>query len=786
MTYSSEDVVNKIKDLLTGRMEPGEIETDRQLLWQDFFLSDAFLAVHDKETFMGELVRALSAARELLLTRLEPIFLSELTLVYGIINFNDVRDYDKGNKGVLGNLLLEQDDTEWSEFGQKAQRMSRGYSYYSFRRICRIAQDGGLTDYNQEEWGNLSFYADDNYCPDLSEEAPQDWQLRLEKVVEPYTPAMVGMHQYLVRHYEISRQVCYAMRNNFEIDGRLGGYLFGSYQAVFEQMCQKYPDMEHSRETGLTDWKIRLLAEEPESPEFFDRVSDAGVTGWMAQVWKLRPCSSKTTQAAYDAYKEAGDGACLLLERLIARLVWYRNQSVDSSMSADSLEISLQNPDFWQYFLESAYPFTNDGRERQESDYHFALSAYMEKVYPVSDYFKRHFFQKQMQCDKDSMHYFLQAGNNGVTLSFDGKEVHLVFTPHHVEYTVQGRPVFYQVLPFAGLSALPESEEGNLTFFLLLPITRVCTDVKCREEIRRRLQALPFYAPTREYLADCLVRNTDWELQPDQPQKVFEEVYYSEDTWHCFRGRLSARKLEVEYKTPKGWHPMKLLQGESKNTRAVGDKTERLRMMHEVVDHFLPPEPKEYAWADVTKMKLFQKAEMVYDAMLKSHNLLGTNFTVTLWFREGDIRVPRLCYMYMEPFWHPAELLLEIKGARKNAYLNKEERLKRAVSEPVKVIGFFRVEMEHTLPFPVGVGESGCFYSYIGHRLVSAGNYAGLIEHCIDLKDLDKIEIHEGLRTVDLFSGKLQNWYMHRYVRETKEYEQNYPAEAYRELFREV
>ena len=70
--------------------------------------------------------------------------------------------------------------------------------------------------------------------------------------------------------------------------------------------------------------------------------------------------------------------------------------------------------------------------------------------------------------------------------------------------------------------------------------------------------------------------------------------------------------------------------------------------------------------------------------------------------------------------------------------------------------------------------------------MIVAKSYPELITKCIDLEHLDKIEIDDGVRTVDLFTRKLENWYMHRYLPETKEYEENYPFEVLRELFEEL
>ena len=90
---------------------------------------------------------------------------------------------------------------------------------------------------------------------------------------------------------------------------------------------------------------------------------------------------------------------------------------------------------------------------------------------------------------------------------------------------LQGDSVFYQTLPFSELSRLSESEEDMITFFLLLPITKVTEDAECREELQRRLKALPFYKESWNYLADCMIRNTDWEIKTRTHPKKFWKMY---------------------------------------------------------------------------------------------------------------------------------------------------------------------------------------------------------------------------------------------------------------------
>lgn len=817
--YSNKEVIDQMTALFLDKT--GQ---DRQQMWQEFFLSDAFLFVHDREGFIDELIQAFACQR-ISVEKLEPVFLKELALVYGIVSFGDIRNYTPGNKGAVEHLLLEQENTDWAYTEGDAKLVNRSYSFYYFRRLCKLAGEGGLKDYQTDQWGNLAFYAEDNYCSKnpadntFQADAPRPF-IRLEQMIEPYAPACAAMHAYLIRHYEIPEHVCHAMRNNFEVDGRMGEYPLCSYQAAYEQMCLKYPHMEQSEAAKLTDWKIGLLSE---PPVFTKRALDLETMEWMVQVWNIRECSKELTEEVYAAYESEGEEVLLLLEALIGRMVL--GESLSAGLpdleistvqpSVSCYEISLHNRDFWSYFLGAAYPYTNDGRSPKAGDYHAALSQYISRVYPPSAHFLAQFFKEEESIsEKGTMHSILNPGRKELMFSFDGKEVRLIFTPHHLEYFLQGEPVFHQLLPFAQLAALSEAEEELMKFFLLLPITRVSEEAECREEILRRMKYLPFYKPTWNYLADCMVRNTDWEIKPDHPQKVLEEVYYSENTWNCFRGRLTGRKFQVDYKAPEGWYAMKLLHGESKGARAIEDKTERHRFMHQVVDGFLPPEPEPVKEISVAGKTALQKAEMLFEALIEKRHLCGGargtwaeqkllpatrkflekwdvhyfggfNCSVTLWFgKKEEDSIPLCCYMFANDTWNPANTLFEVQGESKTAYLVREERLRRRIGEDFNIVGYFRVE--NVLPFPIGIGESGTFYTYFSHQMVMAESYPELLAQCVDLERLDRIEIDKGFRTVNKFTRKLENWYYHQYIRETNDMEYNYPYEVYRELFEEL
>lgn len=789
--YRNEEVIVRIIEILKNQEE-----SKKPQIWQEFFLSDAFLSVYDREGFIEEMTRAIAQCGGMVVSALEPVFLKELALVYGIVRFEDISDYDRGNKAAVAELLLEQEGADWTVTGEDARLVNRSYSYYYFRRLCRLAEEGGLKDYEQGKWGNLTFYADDNYCPEfLPSDAPQ-WHNKLEMMLEPHSPTCAAMHGYLVRHYEIPEQVCHAMRDNFEVDGRLGEYPQGSYGQVYEQMCQKYPRMRQSQAAELTNWKIGLLSE---PPIFTKRSLGVETMEWLIQVWNIRQCSKELTETVYAAYESEGEAVLPLLEVLIGRMVQLENHSDERpgrSESEKEMAISLHNRYFWRYFFATAYPYSNDGRERKEGDYHSALSMYMSRVYPPSRRFQRMFCR------------------NEITLSHGGKEIKLVFALHHLEYFLEGEPVFYQTLSFEELAVLSESEEEVLKFFLLLPITKITPDAGCREEILRRLKYLPFYRPTWGYLADCLVRNTDWERVPEHPQKILEEVYYSENEQHCFRGSLTGRKFAVDYKTPEGWYGMKLLHGESKGARAIGDKAERLAYMHGIVDGFLPPDPEPVKEISVAGKTALQKSEILFEALIEKRHmhggargswtappllpatqeflnqwdvrhLGGTNGSVTLWFgKKEEGSLPLLCYMFGEDTWNAKGTLFEIQGEQKKAYLKREERLRCRIGEEADIVGYFR--MEHLLPFPIGIGKSEKFYTYFDHRLISAESYPELLTKCIDLDALDRIEIDRGFRTVNKFTRKLESWYSHEYVREINDVKYNYPYELYHELFEEL
>lgn len=791
--YTKEEVISRILELLMDAGRAGDAGS-----WQEFFLSDGFLSVHGEEDFVADLIFAIvqSESRSGLVPgRLEPVFLKELALVYGITMPGYSNYQCNENQSQIAWLLGAQEgQVSFVTMGDDRQ-VDRSYSYYYLRRLCQAAEEGSLREYHQKEWGNLCFYAEDEYVGDTPVKEVPAWKDQLELMLEPHAPTCVAMHRYLVRHYSIPEHVCSRMRDNFEISGRMGGYPLCSYEPAYEQMCLRYPRMKDSAAVSLTDWKRDLLQV---PPVFVKRELDLELMEWLMQFFRVRDCPEGLIRQVYGAYEE--DGAALpLLEALIGRLSEKENlpdRLPKPGAYEGEMEISLKNRHFWSYFFSAAWPFSEIGEGRPGGTRLEPLSGYLKRVYPPSHRWNEMFWGRERE------------------ICLEGRKIRLVFARHHLEYRLDGEPVFYQTLPFSWLASLSETEEEVISFFLLLPIAETASVSGVREEIRKRMKYLPFYRPTREKLAACLGNNRDWELRPDHPRKLLEEVYYGENEWHCFKGSLTGRKFTVEYRTPEGWHAMKLLNGESKAIRAIEEREERLAYMHQVVDSFVPPAVQVDGVIQVGEKTAMEKAEAIFDALthrdsfnkntswseksaaqvmpktrefIRERNLVAMEAkdNVILWFgREGEGSLSAIFYIDAVYWWDPKRTLYEVQGEAKNAYIKREERMKRRVGEPVDAIGWLR--MEGLVPYPVGIGGSGTFYSFYSHQLVSAASFPELITRCLDLEKLDRIEIVNGKHIIGRYGRKLECWYRTSYNRETKDMDQNYPFERLQELFEDL
>lgn len=746
-------------------------------------------------------------------------------------------------------LLADLDAGVWD-----VESFNREYAFSCFEKLCNKIKDGGLRIFEPEEWGNLIYQAEDAYYGDARES--EEWRGEPAKIAEPHCRTLIELQAYLIRQYDISEEICLELWENFEVTGRMAGYALDSYEPVLSQMLKKYPKLKEQKAGRLIAWKreLLLLAKRWQYRGWMgqkpDCLFDLTLTGstaeisweewqeteqllaqdiflqeryhtpmlqWLIQNWTFGIVSPALTQQLYEMYEKADASPLVsrLQEALMRQMSWYQKLpdricSGSTYMMPEAELAALGGErNFWECFFATAFPFSTGSEEQAAGQGLPCLRAYLKK------------------CCLPSMRWWKSFTENGRPLAIDCGQLHgasaqiqITFALHHIEYRRIGRDlehaenVFHRIIPFKALAGLGGSPEEISTFFLLLPLAVIGekqTD-EAYQEILNRLQRLPLYEAALPYIASCLAHQTDWEDLPAKPQKVIEEVYYSESERYCFRGILTQRKFALSFMTPEGWVDIKLQNGESKELRSIEDSTKRSQRLHEIVEERQPPHPECIQVIPLAKRTQREKAEAVFEALIAKRRgngrsgswetrtvfpqmqefldcwdncHLGTGGTIVLRFgekEEGSVTVQS--YMFASSDWTMNRLLVPIRGEKRYAYRKREARLQKRVEEPFFVCGYFALEW--ALPIPYGVGKSGTFYSYYDHRLHKADDFEGLIAEYIDLSALKQIEIYKGYRTVSLFTGELENYYYHWYSREDKDVHYNYPFEWMRQISEEV
>ncbi len=109
-----------------------------------------------------------------------------------------------------------------------------------------------------EEWYAADPLAGEEYFPeDFS--VHREEKLTREEIVEPDSGTVVRMQAYLVRRYRPSLAVCLSMWENYEVEGRLGGYSQVSFEPVLCEMEKLYSELFETAESELIRWKKELL-----------------------------------------------------------------------------------------------------------------------------------------------------------------------------------------------------------------------------------------------------------------------------------------------------------------------------------------------------------------------------------------------------------------------------------------------------------------------------------------------------------------------------------------------
>ncbi len=109
-----------------------------------------------------------------------------------------------------------------------------------------------------EEWYAADPLAGEEYFPeDFS--VHREEKLTREEIVEPDSGTVVRMQAYLVRRYRPSLAVCLSMWENYEVEGRLGGYSQVSFEPVLCEMEKLYSEIVETTESEPSRRKTELL-----------------------------------------------------------------------------------------------------------------------------------------------------------------------------------------------------------------------------------------------------------------------------------------------------------------------------------------------------------------------------------------------------------------------------------------------------------------------------------------------------------------------------------------------
>ena len=109
-----------------------------------------------------------------------------------------------------------------------------------------------------EEWYAADPLAGEEYFPeDFS--VHREETLTRGEIVDPDSGTVVRLQAYLVRRYRPSLAVCLSMWENYEVEGRLGGYSQVSFEPVLCEMEKLYSELFETAESELIRWKKELL-----------------------------------------------------------------------------------------------------------------------------------------------------------------------------------------------------------------------------------------------------------------------------------------------------------------------------------------------------------------------------------------------------------------------------------------------------------------------------------------------------------------------------------------------
>lgn len=354
--------------------------------------------------------------------RKEPTILEQLSLREGMLE--DADSFERLQEVLDEQLLGDLETGEWD-----VETFNREFAFSCFERLREKIKDGGLRIFEPEEWGNLIYQAQDAYYGDAMK--ADEWRGGLSKIAEPHCKTLIQLQAYMVRHYDISEEICLELWENFEVTGRMAGYALDSYEPVLSEMQKKYPKLKEQKAGRIILWKKELLllaqkwqyrgwmGQKPERltdmtltksvPEisqeewqetkqlleqeiFLKERNRTPMLQWLIQNWTVGIVSPALTTQLYKIYEKYSTRPVVrkLQEALMQQMSWYQKlldkayQGTVYSMPKTELSELGKEQNFWECFLTTAFRFSTGDKENAAGDDAPCLSAYLKKCYRPS------------------------------------------------------------------------------------------------------------------------------------------------------------------------------------------------------------------------------------------------------------------------------------------------------------------------------------------------------------------------------------------------------------------
>lgn len=532
-SFADSEAIRRFVELYTGK------QRKNSKLWMDYFTSGAFLDAAWEPRFTDLLLEKVTEVEQELLPSKE--FLTWLYVVYGFEmaeqTFLNQETMEVERRARRVNLPPE---TNFDGMEAILRIASKGpvvkhlrgnefaiaQSFQEYRRLRRLAQSGVWNAQAMTEFGYMVGRYSSAY---IKERCEQHTKPDLER-----HPAGLQVFTHFFEGHELPEEIYRILWQKLGLKSALMGRSKVLYGRLREIVVERVPGIDEEEIENFLAlnrahdaYRARIKAEpeqeDEESAAFFARpdLQKAMRSRRFVQEqlltytnWRREGMGEGLLRRMWDFYREnpdvpcAGEAEAALGKDLLERVIRRRNQEDAKAEVVASCEgLTLAYRPFFRHWLNTAW--LNGG---------MSLTDYLEKHLPYQAEWGRRFLKQE----------------DGTlwprTVSFGTVEVD--FHLRHMEFRVNGRPVYRPCLPWEKTV----SEDGDW-FFYLLPITTAAYeqyDQVCGE-ILRRLPTTAAPEEDWELIAECLA-NAVCCLPLDEntgeaavPEEVLPMKLYAED-----------------------------------------------------------------------------------------------------------------------------------------------------------------------------------------------------------------------------------------------------------------